>query len=89
MGWAKEVETIKPEWVMGVDYALDEDNHIYEYTNKDMINTYNFTDDNLEPGRKLFLKLLENWERVSKWVWSTNIDNVISGGTYSPVTLGK
>lgn len=89
MGWAKEVETIKPEWVMGVDYALDEDNHIYEYTNKDMINTYNFTDDNLEPGRKLFLKLLENWERVSKWVWSTNIDNAISGGTYSPVILGK
>ena len=90
MGWAKKVKEIKPEWVLGEDYALNEDGDIYQYTNKEKIQEYDFTDDNLEPGRKLFLKLLENWERVSKWVWSTNTDNVISGAsTYNIITLGK
>ena len=89
LGWAKETEEIKPEWVYGVDYIIDEEGQTYEYKNKEKIAQYDFTADNLEPGRKLFLKLLENWERVTKWVWSTNIDNAISGGEYNKITLGK
>lgn len=105
MGWAEKVKETEPGWQNGIDYATDEKGNIYQFTNKEEIQKYDFTDndigadgkplpfapnDNLEPGRKLFLKLLENWERVSKWVWSTNTDNVISGAsTYDTIALGK
>ena len=42
-----------------------------------------------EGGRKLALKLYENWEAVNKWVWSTNTDKVPSQGTYQAVNVGN
>ena len=88
LGWAEEAKEIKDGWVENVDYAII-DNVIYEYTEPELMAEYNFTEDNLEPGRKLFLRLLSNWERVTQWVWSTNTENAISGGEYAEVTLGK
>lgn len=32
---------------------------------------------------KISLELYSNWERACAWVWSTNIENVISEGTYN------
>ena len=42
-----------------------------------------------EGGRKLAYKLYENWEKVNKWVWSTNTDKVPSQGTYQSVNVGN
>ena len=33
--------------------------------------------------------LMKNWEKVCKWVYSTNLDDVKSQGTYSKVPVGK
>lgn len=30
-----------------------------------------------------------NWEKACQWVWSTNMDNVPSQGTYNEIKLGK
>ena len=30
-----------------------------------------------------------NWEKVCKWLWSTNLDAVVSQGTYSPVLVSN
>ena len=88
LGWVEEVDAIADGWVENVDYTIV-DNVIYQYNEPDLISQYNFTEDNLEPGRKLFLRLLSNWERATQWVWSTNIDNAISGGEYTEISLGK
>jgi hypothetical protein len=40
-------------------------------------------------GRELAYKLYENWEKVNKWVWSTNTDKVPSQGTYRLVNVGN
>ena len=42
-----------------------------------------------EGGRNLLYKLYENWEKVNKWVWSTNTDMVPSQGTYEEVNVGN
>lgn len=40
--------------------------------------------------QELILKFYRNWERACKWVWSTNMDNVISGAnTYEEIAVGK
>ena len=88
LGWVEEVDAIEDGWTENVDYTIV-DNVIYQYNEPDLISQYNFTEDNLEPGRKLFLRLLSNWERATQWVWSTNIDNAISGGEYTEISLGK
>jgi hypothetical protein len=31
---------------------------------------------------------MSNYERVCAWVWATNIENAISGGTYAEIALG-
>ena len=40
------------------------------------------SDAGKEAGRDWLLGVYKNWEDVNKWVWSTNVDNVISEGTY-------
>ena len=38
-------------------------------------------------AREWLLGIYKNWEKVNKWVWSTNIDNVVSEGTYEAVDM--
>ena len=38
-------------------------------------------------ARDWLLGVYSNWEKLNKWVWSTNIDNVVSEGTYKPVNM--
>lgn len=33
-------------------------------------------------------KAMRNYEKVCAWIWATNMENVMSGGTYSPIELG-
>lgn len=40
-------------------------------------------------GRELAYKIYENWEKVNKWVWSTNTEKVPSQGSYEPVNVGN
>jgi len=42
----------------------------------------------LEAGAKALLSTHTNWEKVCKWLWSTNLDAVVSQGTYSKVPVG-
>lgn len=43
---------------------------------------------NLEAIHEGLFKAYRNYEKVCAWVWLTNTENVISGGTYQPITLG-
>ena len=47
------------------------------------------SDAGKEAGRDWLLGIYKNWEDVNKWVWSTNVDNVISEGTYEPVEVAE
>jgi hypothetical protein len=40
-----------------------------------------------EKAREWLLGVYGNWEKVNKWVWSTNTDNVVSEGTYDVIDL--
>ena len=40
-------------------------------------------------GAKALLSTHRNWEKVCKWVWSTNLDAVVSQGTYRPIVVGN
>ena len=40
------------------------------------------SDSGKEAARDWLLGVYKHWEDVNKWVWSTNVDNVISEGTY-------
>lgn len=40
------------------------------------------SDSGKEKARNWLLDVYGNWEKVNKWVWSTNTDNVISEGEY-------
>ena len=42
-----------------------------------------------EAGQNLTLSFYKNWEKANKWVWSTNLDNVISQGEYFEAPVGK
>lgn len=86
LGWVELVDSIDG---IPVDEYTQVGGKIYQHTEPDLVKEYNFSQDNLEPGRKLFLRLLSNWERATKWVWSTNPENVIRGGEYTKITLGK
>lgn len=35
------------------------------------------------------LRYYANWEKACQWVWSTNLDNVISQGNYKLIAVGK
>ena len=50
---------------------------------------FNPGEQEFEGGRKLAYKLYENWEKVNKWVWSTNTDKVPSQGRYEFVNVGN
>ena len=43
----------------------------------------------LEPIHEGLYIAMSNYERVCNWVWMTNAENVISGGTYSEIALGN
>lgn len=40
------------------------------------------SEEGKEAARDWLLDKYKNWEKVNKWVWSTNVDNVVSEGTY-------
>ena len=42
----------------------------------------------LEAGARALLSTHTNWEKVCKWLWSTNLDAVVSQGTYTKVPVG-
>lgn len=42
-----------------------------------------------EKARDWLLGVYGNWEKVNKWVWSTNTDNVVSEGTYREVNVAQ
>ena len=43
----------------------------------------------LEAIHEGLFKAMRNYEKVCAWVWATNMDNVMSGGTYSEIKLGN
>lgn len=47
------------------------------------------SDAGKEKARDWLLNKYKHWEKVNKWVWSTNTDNVISEGTYEPVDVAE
>ena len=52
----------------------------------------NLTDEDKQHAREaadVLLMYYANWEKACQWIWSTNVDNVPSQGTYSEVKLGK
>lgn len=52
----------------------------------------NLTDEDKKHAREaadVLLMYYANWEKACQWVWSTNVDNVPSQGTYNEVKLGK
>lgn len=44
---------------------------------------------NARIAQEATLRYYANWEKACQWVWSTNLDNVASQGTYELVSLGK
>lgn len=44
---------------------------------------------NARIAQEATLRYYSNWEKACQWVWSTNLDNVASQGTYELVSLGK
>ena len=47
---------------------------------------FNVTD--LDAIHEGLFKAMRNYEKVCAWVWATNMENVMSGGTYSVIELG-
>ena len=47
------------------------------------------SDEGKEKARDWLLGVYKNWEKVNKWVWSTNTDNVISEGNYIEVDVAE
>ena len=46
-------------------------------------------EDNKESGADALLTTHRNWEKVCKWVWSTNVDAVVSQGVYNPILVSN
>ena len=46
-------------------------------------------EENRETGADALLTTHRNWERVCKWLWSTNLDAVASQGTYTKAPVGN
>ena len=44
---------------------------------------------NRETGANALLTTYKNWEKVCKWLWSTNLDAVTSQGTYKEIPVGN
>ena len=42
----------------------------------------------LEAIHEGLFKAMRNYEKVCAWVWATNMENVMSGGTYAAIDLG-
>ena len=42
----------------------------------------------MEPIHNAFFKAMKNWEKACAWVWATNSENAMSGGTYNVIKLG-
>lgn len=47
------------------------------------------SDGGKERARDWLLGIYGNWEKVNKWVWSTNTDNVISEGEYVAAAVAE
>ena len=47
-----------------------------------------FNVSDLDAIHEGLFKAMRNYEKVCAWVWATNMENVMSGGTYSPIVLG-
>ena len=64
----------------------------YEIPDAAITDTSNPTKEDKENARKAgkFLTYFyRNWEKACQWVWSTNLDAVVSEGSYSPVLVGE
>lgn len=63
-----------------------------EYTAIGSISADGATEDQKNNARAvsdLTLKFYENYEKVCAWIWSTNLDNVVSQGFYNLIQLGN
>lgn len=79
-----------------LDYVMDPDKNAEKYRVEDTVEYMNENGDLLFNGsadkwtnyanrEKVVFDNYKNWEKAVAWVWSTNTDSVLSGGTYSKV----
>ena len=90
LGWIEESEDATYDFESDGKYYNYVDGERWGQSYEDLYKYYNtFTATNYKPAQELFVKLLGNWEKACAWVWSTNLDNAISGGSYSPAEVAK
>lgn len=92
----------EPRYFWAEDYLKNDENGLYNFG--DLGDKSKFVEDMCEDiGVKVFYpddprakyktqdavaKLMKNWEDVCKWIYSTNLQNVKSQGSYTEIVLG-
>ena len=82
-----------------LDYVMDPDKNNEKLSAEDTIAYMNKnnvrldfnkdnTSENYEARAEVVFKDYANWEKAVAWVWSTNTDSVLSGGTYREIKEG-
>jgi hypothetical protein len=73
-------------------YAFDEasQSDLNEVSKELELENFNIvlTEGDRESGAKALLTTHQNWEKVCKWLWSTNLDAVDSQGSYINIPVG-
>ena len=90
----------EPRYFKYDDYLKNDEDGFYNFGNLDqdtvnaMCNDLGIesidiaADDAKYKAQDAAVDLMSNWEKVCKWVYSTNLDNVKSQGNYSAVPVG-
>lgn len=91
----------EPRYFEFEDYLKNDENGFYNFgaLNPDFINEMcdeigipridKSADDAKYKAQEGVSYLMRNWEKVCKWIYSTNLDNVKSQGTYTEAVVGK
>ena len=89
----------EPRYFWAEDYLKNDEDGFYNFGNLSQekvteiceelgINNIDITNENAKyQAQDAAVKLMENWEKVCKWVYSTNLDNVKSQGEYINIEL--
>ena len=90
----------EPRYFKYKDYLANDEDGFYNFGNLDQdtaneicedigIDVIDTTSENAPYlAQDAAVNLMGNWEKVCKWVYSTNIDNVKSQGSYSEIPVG-
>ena len=90
----------EPRYFKFKDYLANDENGFYNFGSltqdivDDMCDDIGINRININNAEAPYLaqdeavKLMGNWEKVCKWIYSTNLDNVASQGSYKKIPVG-